>query len=257
MQAEIRGRDLVTGLPKTVDALLAGGAPRRSTSRCQQIIDAIKSTLDKTPPELASDIMDRGIVLAGGGALLHRLRRAPAPRDRDAGARRRVAAHLRRGRLGPLARGVRRDPPRQPGRREQASKWSAQLLLLAPTPPLQRDRIPGHRPRDRAGAHRVPADLEHRAPAHRPRLLRLGRPGRRLHRGRPARDDGRRAPLLPRATCGGSPSAWLRSRCATASAAPQDLDARLGWYIILGTIPIAILGLAFKDQIENEFRTSS
>ena len=39
----------------------------------QQIIDAIKSTLDKTPPELASDIMDRGIVLAGGGALLHRL----------------------------------------------------------------------------------------------------------------------------------------------------------------------------------------
>jgi rod shape-determining protein MreB len=39
----------------------------------QQIVDAIKSTLDKTPPELASDIMDRGIVLAGGGALLHKL----------------------------------------------------------------------------------------------------------------------------------------------------------------------------------------
>ena len=38
-----------------------------------QIIDAIKSTLDKTPPELAADIMDRGIVLAGGGALLHGL----------------------------------------------------------------------------------------------------------------------------------------------------------------------------------------
>jgi rod shape-determining protein MreB len=38
-----------------------------------QIVDAIKSTLDKTPPELASDIMDRGIMLAGGGALLHRL----------------------------------------------------------------------------------------------------------------------------------------------------------------------------------------
>ena len=43
----------------------------RSTSRSAQIIDAIKSTLDKTPPELAADIMDRGIVLAGGGALLH------------------------------------------------------------------------------------------------------------------------------------------------------------------------------------------
>ena len=38
-----------------------------------QIIDAVKQTLDKTPPELASDIMDRGIVLAGGGALLQRL----------------------------------------------------------------------------------------------------------------------------------------------------------------------------------------
>ncbi|MDQ3992250.1 MAG: rod shape-determining protein, partial [Actinomycetota bacterium] len=38
-----------------------------------QIIDAIRSTLDKTPPELAADIMDRGIVLAGGGALLHGL----------------------------------------------------------------------------------------------------------------------------------------------------------------------------------------
>ena len=52
-------------------------APRRcatrSRSRSTQIIDAIKSTLDKTPPELAADIMDRGIVLAGGGALLHGL----------------------------------------------------------------------------------------------------------------------------------------------------------------------------------------
>ena len=39
----------------------------------QQIIDAIKSTLDKTPPELSSDVMDRGIMLAGGGALLNQL----------------------------------------------------------------------------------------------------------------------------------------------------------------------------------------
>ena len=65
-----------------------------------QIIDAIKSTLDKTPPELAADIMDRGIVLAGGGALLQRARRAAAARDADAGPPRRVAAHVRRGRLG-------------------------------------------------------------------------------------------------------------------------------------------------------------
>jgi undecaprenyl-diphosphatase len=48
--------------------------------------------------------------------------------------------------------------------------------------------------------------------------------------------------------------AWVRSVLAR-ERAPQDPDARLGWYIVLGTIPIGILGLAFKDPIENEFRT--
>jgi rod shape-determining protein MreB len=62
----------VTGLPKTV--VLSSQEVRLALDEpLQQVIDAIKSTLDKTPPELASDIMDRGIVLAGGGALLHRL----------------------------------------------------------------------------------------------------------------------------------------------------------------------------------------
>jgi rod shape-determining protein MreB len=71
-QCEIRGRDLVTGLPKTV--VLSSQEVRLALEEpLNQIIDAIKSTLDKTPPELSSDIMDRGIMLAGGGALLHRL----------------------------------------------------------------------------------------------------------------------------------------------------------------------------------------
>jgi rod shape-determining protein MreB len=71
-QCEIRGRDLVTGLPKTV--VLSSQEVRVALEEpLNQIVDAIKSTLDKTPPELASDIMDRGIMLAGGGALLHRL----------------------------------------------------------------------------------------------------------------------------------------------------------------------------------------
>jgi len=71
-QAEVRGRDLMSGLPKTV--ILTSEEIRRALDDpVTQIIDAIKSTLDKTPPELAADIMDRGIVLAGGGALLNGL----------------------------------------------------------------------------------------------------------------------------------------------------------------------------------------
>jgi rod shape-determining protein MreB len=71
-QCEIRGRDLVTGLPKTV--ILSSQEVRLALEEpLNQIVDAIKSTLDKTPPELSSDIMDRGIMLAGGGALLLRI----------------------------------------------------------------------------------------------------------------------------------------------------------------------------------------
>jgi rod shape-determining protein MreB and related proteins len=66
---EIRGRDMVTGLPKTI--LLTSAEVRSALEEpINQIIAAVKDTLDRTPPELAGDIMDRGITLAGGGALL-------------------------------------------------------------------------------------------------------------------------------------------------------------------------------------------
>ena len=72
VQAEIRGRDMVSGLPKTV--VLSSEDVRSALEEpLVQIIDAVKSTLDKTPPELASDVMDRGIMLAGGGSLLQGL----------------------------------------------------------------------------------------------------------------------------------------------------------------------------------------
>src|SRR6266576_3952809 len=72
VQAEIRGRDLVSGLPKTV--VLTSEEVRLSLEEpLQAIIDAVKETLDRTPPELAADIMDRGIMLAGGGSLLQGL----------------------------------------------------------------------------------------------------------------------------------------------------------------------------------------
>jgi rod shape-determining protein MreB len=70
--AEIRGRDLVTGLPKTI--VITSEEVREAISvPVDAIIAAVRDTLDRTPPELASDIMDRGMVLAGGGALLRHL----------------------------------------------------------------------------------------------------------------------------------------------------------------------------------------
>ncbi|MBW8803899.1 MAG: rod shape-determining protein, partial [Catenulisporales bacterium] len=71
-RAEIRGRDLVSGLPKVI--LLSSTEVRKAIEEpVAAIIDAVRDTLDKCPPELAGDIMDRGIVLTGGGAILHGL----------------------------------------------------------------------------------------------------------------------------------------------------------------------------------------
>lgn len=69
VEMEIRGRDLISGLPKTmkISSSEVREALRESVNA---IIDGIKSTLEKTPPELASDIMENGIMLTGGGALL-------------------------------------------------------------------------------------------------------------------------------------------------------------------------------------------
>lgn len=72
MYAEIRGRDLVSGLPKTI--VTCRSEIREALSEpVAAIVDAVKSTLDITPPELAADIMESGIMLAGGGALLNGL----------------------------------------------------------------------------------------------------------------------------------------------------------------------------------------
>ncbi|MDA8145606.1 MAG: rod shape-determining protein [Thermaerobacter sp.] len=66
---DVRGRDLVTGLPKTLQ-VKATEIQRAMEEPVGQIVEAIKVTLEKTPPELAADIMDRGIVMTGGGSLL-------------------------------------------------------------------------------------------------------------------------------------------------------------------------------------------
>jgi len=69
---DVRGRDLINGLPKTVN-ITSDEVREAMAEPIGAIIDAVKSVLEKTPPELAADIIDRGLVLTGGGALLRRL----------------------------------------------------------------------------------------------------------------------------------------------------------------------------------------
>ena len=72
MSMEIRGRDLTNGLPRneTITSTQIEEAIKESIDK---IVEIVKLTLEKTPPELASDIMEKGIVLAGGGALIQNL----------------------------------------------------------------------------------------------------------------------------------------------------------------------------------------
>jgi rod shape-determining protein MreB len=72
IKTEVKGRDLVDGIPKTIE--ITSVEIREALDECiQTIIEAVKLSLERTPPELASDILDRGIVLTGGGALLKNL----------------------------------------------------------------------------------------------------------------------------------------------------------------------------------------
>lgn len=72
MSKEIRGRDLSTGLPRNL-TITSEQARLAMEESINEIIEIVKITLEKTPPELASDIMEKGIVLAGGGALIKNL----------------------------------------------------------------------------------------------------------------------------------------------------------------------------------------
>lgn len=72
MPMEIRGRDLNDGLPKTL-TITSSQIEEAIKESVYKIVDIVKITLEKTPPELASDIMEKGIVLAGGGALIKNL----------------------------------------------------------------------------------------------------------------------------------------------------------------------------------------
>ncbi len=72
LSKEVKGRDLSTGLPRTV-IITSSQVQDAMQESISKIVDIVKNTLEKTPPELASDIMEKGIVLAGGGALIKNL----------------------------------------------------------------------------------------------------------------------------------------------------------------------------------------
>ena len=72
MSMEIKGRDLATGLPRT-EKITSNDVETAIKESIMQIVEVVKTSLEKTPPELASDIMEKGIVLSGGGALIQNL----------------------------------------------------------------------------------------------------------------------------------------------------------------------------------------
>ena len=93
----IKGRDLVNGVPKEIQ-INQGQIAEALSEPVGTIVEGVRIALENTAPELAADIVDQGIVLTGGGALLDGDRRGAARRDRPAGDDRRRSADLRRAR---------------------------------------------------------------------------------------------------------------------------------------------------------------
>ena len=225
----LRGRDLLTGLPRAVE-ITADQVREAIEPSVQQIVDTIKDTIEETPPELVADIMDQGIVLAGGGALLQGLDRrvseatqmpvhvaddplscghgavgddvavgqqaldfllAPAAPERGG---------MQRGdRRGVAARRFRQHPARRARTNWRTGPSSARQLrgvLRLGVGRAQVKRLRRHAGLDRGGAEPGhPIDVGRAARIDQARRAFAGRPGRRQHRRRgahQARRAGRR-----------------------------------------------------------------
>ena len=114
--AQVRGRDLVSGLPRTIE-MTAEEIRWALDEPVQAIVDAVASTLDRTPPELAGDVLARGITLTGGGALLSGL-------DRRLASETGMAVHVAERPLDAVALGV--------GRAVESFDALARVLLPEP-----------------------------------------------------------------------------------------------------------------------------
>ena len=143
LTADIRGRDLISGLPRTIQ-LTTEHVREALAEPVAAIIDAVKTTLDKTPPELAADIMEDGITVTGGGALLGRHRHATRPRDRDADSHCRRTALQRGHRLWAGAREHRCDA------RPDVARWRFVISSGKRSFPLRQEPLPPEPPARRA-----------------------------------------------------------------------------------------------------------
>ena len=123
---EIKGRDLVAGIPKVVVASSEEIA-EALVEPIHQIVETVHLTLEKTPPELAADIVDRGIMLVGGGSLLRDFDHVLAPGDEAADPAQRRPVHRGRARRG---QGARESPAAQ-GRRAELERagWARDPAL--------------------------------------------------------------------------------------------------------------------------------
>ena len=128
LTADIRGRDLISGLPRTIQ-LTTEHVREAMAEPVAAIIDAVKTTLDKTPPELAADIMEDGITRHRRRRAAGRARHAPRPRDRHADPHRRRAALQRRHRIRPGTREHRRDA------RADVARWRGVISSLGTRQP--------------------------------------------------------------------------------------------------------------------------
>ena len=114
MTMEIKGRDLIEGIPKTLT--ITDAEIREALAEpISIIVNAVRVALERTPPELSADIVDRGIVLTGGGSPPQEPRQAAARGDRPAGLGRRGPAELGRARDRQDALRLRPAPQDQPG----------------------------------------------------------------------------------------------------------------------------------------------
>jgi rod shape-determining protein MreB len=132
LETEIRGRDLVTGLPKAV-ALNSEDVRGALEEPLSAIIEAVKGTLEQTPPELAADIAERGLMLAGGGSLLRgfdeRLREETQMPTMLAESPLTCVAEGAGHSLDEVRRLDRNGPPRSRGRRGRARDRSGPTML--------------------------------------------------------------------------------------------------------------------------------